>query len=501
MSEDRPRDRLLTGGYDCPPVRTCRAPNDCDTNIFGKCQQAAAVGDVALASIVLLVLVELALVAAMMLDARRRRRQRQASRSGRRGCSLRPAVSLMCALAVLVSVCVLLEPSFALARGVDVEEHALLGGVSESVALVVAGAIVSAALTATLTHATPLLTKAVLELGCGFAPLSIVTRENLRPSRLHQLASGITEGQAASVTCAYVAAHTLPMLWSILCAAISFQKASCHYPGALRTALICVGTVRVVQLLLSLVGCWQLSRKRPNRVVTKSLAIVTLPCVFALSLCMWPMFEEIAIDVPTLTVANAASSQVMDDLQQCSTRTICLANIISIAAPFYVAIVVFTRVVVSIAWDACRIIRGNDGGRVVGLPSLRLARQESGEDVLTLLEMWSSLSNQHEHDEDEDEDADGQGGTHSWECPICLEECGGKPVQRLPCGHRFHFACIERSFLLRDAKCPLCRRDVALALLEELDGTSSLSPRQGDADGGGSLAAGSSSISVEMRNG
>ena len=488
-------DRLLTGGYDCPPVPTCRAPNDCDTNIFGKCQQVAAVGDISLAGTVLLLLVELLLVSALLL--RRRRRQRSGTRRGR--CSLRPAVSLVCALAVLVSACVSLEPSFALARGVDVEEHALLGGVSKAVGIIVAGAIVSAPLTATLTHATPLLTRAVLELGCGFAPLSIVARKNLRPSRLRQLAFRITEGQVASVTCVYVVAHTLQMLWSILSAAISFQRAHCHYPGTLQRALICVGTVRVVQLLLNFVGCWQLSRKRSNQVVTKSLLMANIPCVFVLLLCLWPMFEEIAIDVPD--TGAAASTQVVQPVvhfQQCSTRTICLANIASIAAPFYVAIVVFMRVVVSIAWDACRGVRGNDGGRG-GLPSLRLAHQESSEDVLTLLEMWSALSDQQQHEEGEEgeeEDAEVPDGNHSWECPICLEEDGGKLVQRLPCGHRFHFACIERSFLLRDAKCPLCRRDVALALLEELDGTLSPSPRQDDSDGGGNVATGS--ISVEM---
>ena len=113
--------------------------------------------------------------------------------------------------------------------------------------------------------------------------------------------------------------------------------------------------------------------------------------------------------------------------------------------------------------------------------------------------MWSALSDQQQHEEGEEveeEDAEVPDGNHSWECPICLEEDGGKLVQSLPCGHRFHFACIERSFLLRDAKCPLCRRDVALALLEELDGTLSPSPRQDDSDGGGNVATGS--ISVEM---
>jgi hypothetical protein len=44
------------------------------------------------------------------------------------------------------------------------------------------------------------------------------------------------------------------------------------------------------------------------------------------------------------------------------------------------------------------------------------------------------------------------------ECAICLAEVQSKdPITYLPCGHRFHTECIQRSLRAGIATCPLCR--------------------------------------------
>ena len=45
-------------------------------------------------------------------------------------------------------------------------------------------------------------------------------------------------------------------------------------------------------------------------------------------------------------------------------------------------------------------------------------------------------------------------------CAICLEECSSSLQQRvLPCGHKFHGACIER-WIVTTPSCPECRTDI-----------------------------------------
>eukprot|EP00438_Fugacium_kawagutii_P026462 Skav202773 [mRNA] locus=scaffold326:319523:319819:- [translate_table: standard] len=45
-------------------------------------------------------------------------------------------------------------------------------------------------------------------------------------------------------------------------------------------------------------------------------------------------------------------------------------------------------------------------------------------------------------------------GEEPCSCAICLEE-GGEEA-RLPCGHRFHKACVQRWLTFEDLRCPLC---------------------------------------------
>ena len=64
--------------------------------------------------------------------------------------------------------------------------------------------------------------------------------------------------------------------------------------------------------------------------------------------------------------------------------------------------------------------------------------------------------------DDDDEDAAGGAGDDS--CMICLECMAGGGAHRLPCGHRFHAACIAASYQLqRDAvrECVYCRATYA----------------------------------------
>jgi Ring finger domain len=45
-------------------------------------------------------------------------------------------------------------------------------------------------------------------------------------------------------------------------------------------------------------------------------------------------------------------------------------------------------------------------------------------------------------------------------CPVCLLEFEDQEqVKQLPCGHLFHEGCID-SWLVRNSKCPICKRDV-----------------------------------------
>jgi hypothetical protein len=44
------------------------------------------------------------------------------------------------------------------------------------------------------------------------------------------------------------------------------------------------------------------------------------------------------------------------------------------------------------------------------------------------------------------------------ECAICLSEVQlNDPITSLPCGHRFHTECVQRSLRAGNANCPLCR--------------------------------------------
>ncbi|RSL53695.1 hypothetical protein CEP51_014850 [Fusarium floridanum] len=51
-------------------------------------------------------------------------------------------------------------------------------------------------------------------------------------------------------------------------------------------------------------------------------------------------------------------------------------------------------------------------------------------------------------------------------CSICTEDFGrGVEFRPLPCGHRFHPACIDPWLLQRSLTCPLCRLNVATGLI------------------------------------
>ncbi|KAF5731835.1 hypothetical protein HS088_TW18G00520 [Tripterygium wilfordii] len=50
----------------------------------------------------------------------------------------------------------------------------------------------------------------------------------------------------------------------------------------------------------------------------------------------------------------------------------------------------------------------------------------------------------------------------SWDCSICLESfMEGDELIRLPCGHRFHYACLD-PWVLTCGDCPYCRRDIVV---------------------------------------
>lgn len=41
-------------------------------------------------------------------------------------------------------------------------------------------------------------------------------------------------------------------------------------------------------------------------------------------------------------------------------------------------------------------------------------------------------------------------------CPICLLQVGKRKKKSLPCGHYFHWRCIDK-WLENNANCPICR--------------------------------------------
>jgi len=54
-------------------------------------------------------------------------------------------------------------------------------------------------------------------------------------------------------------------------------------------------------------------------------------------------------------------------------------------------------------------------------------------------------------------------------CAVCIEEyVEGDWLRELPCGHRFHAACIDEWLTKMQATCPLCKLDVKQALRERL---------------------------------
>jgi len=56
--------------------------------------------------------------------------------------------------------------------------------------------------------------------------------------------------------------------------------------------------------------------------------------------------------------------------------------------------------------------------------------------------------------------SEAEGGEASSECAICIDDFTvGDELRRLPCGHSFHRACVDK-WLMIDKTCPLCKRDV-----------------------------------------
>ncbi|KAI8677888.1 RING-type domain-containing protein [Fusarium keratoplasticum] len=64
-------------------------------------------------------------------------------------------------------------------------------------------------------------------------------------------------------------------------------------------------------------------------------------------------------------------------------------------------------------------------------------------------------------------------------CSICAEDFGrGVEFRPLPCGHRFHPACIDPWLLQRSLTCPLCRLNVATGLIATTRPESPAEPRR-----------------------
>ncbi len=90
----------------------------------------------------------------------------------------------------------------------------------------------------------------------------------------------------------------------------------------------------------------------------------------------------------------------------------------------------------------------------------------------------ASSSKMAARDEEEEEDLSGSeseeslsdGGSGDADvCAVCIEEyADGDGLRELPCGHRFHAACIDEWLTKQQATCPLCKLDVKQALREKL---------------------------------
>ncbi|RAL42798.1 hypothetical protein DM860_009305 [Cuscuta australis] len=60
--------------------------------------------------------------------------------------------------------------------------------------------------------------------------------------------------------------------------------------------------------------------------------------------------------------------------------------------------------------------------------------------------------------------ATGKPHHHQQECSVCLTEFAPDAViNRLPCGHVFHTACVEKWFQYWNFTCPLCRNRMILS--------------------------------------
>lgn len=45
------------------------------------------------------------------------------------------------------------------------------------------------------------------------------------------------------------------------------------------------------------------------------------------------------------------------------------------------------------------------------------------------------------------------------ECVVCLDGLQGTSVRTLPCGHKFHTACIDEWVVRGNGECPLCKSE------------------------------------------
>lgn len=467
--------RQLTGGYNCPPVPKCRQDNDCLTNIFGRCHQTAAVGQWLMVCAILLLMADTLFPMYSFVErncnrTRRRRREEVSPMPWLSRCcspKVQSTLGLACNLVTLVSAVILLSPSFDLMRGEDVEQEILENSVKTCGYLVMGGALFSSVFSTKALNSTKegkTIAKVVLELSFGFAPSSFVSLADMKPTRMRILADNSTQNNSqirsrlrwfSGLIC-YSAVHLLQALYFLVLAVFSLKTGSCHHSERLSFSLTIISLVRLCQFVFGCIGVYNMALGS-SPFLAKLQSFANVPCVIIIIFFTRPLFEELvyfedAIEGAPLSIADGETACV-------STQTICLLNLVWIAAPAFLGFVYFCRLLIQ---SLCSKVLPCENTTNSTRTSLVL--RGSSQDVLRLLEIWSSRKTKTVTEAENLED---------WECSICLEHGDVKSCQDLPCGHCFHYVCIERAFMLRGFTCPLCRDDTALRLMASLVSPSS----------------------------
>ena len=553
MPPPPPTIRALTGGYDCPNFPTCREDNDCDTNIFGKCHQHAAVGVCVLAAAALVLLAELAPLPALLLQQWRRRRRRVSGcccqhdyRAGDRllgaveACLLHPwarqlvRAGLGTAIAVVAVALATVHgaPSFALLEGADVEERGPRASVWEAGAAVSACAVLATVVADCLpcgppSAATVVAAKVVLELGLGLPPAALVTADDLTPSLLRRLADG-ARAPGASSSCGggggrrrrecgcnaavvvYVGVHLVWLACLIALALVTLRDGACHHSTALRDAFTAIVVVRVVQVLSAGFSLFRFAYGRAP--CTWLHAMLAAACVlWVTSVSVPEMFQELAFanDVVDMdkemnshdqgggkggdgsggNAVGAGDGSSVDLDDACPVQALCWWQFVTIVAPLWVGVVYLVRAFAALACAVLCGSRWGGGGGGRGGAATAIAAGDAERRVDVLKLLDVWTETQQEENGEE------TAAPIGWECSICLDHVDGQAVQLLPCRHMFHRACLEHWMVEYESTCPLCKADLAARLIEEVMMASGAGD-SGDGDGNGTATE---SVAIELQ--